>query len=44
MGDEGKKPEDTRRRRMVVLNGWVHGLALVLMLGFTVLANLAYPT
>lgn len=37
MGDEGKKPEDTRRRPMVVSKGWVQGIALVMILGFTVM-------
>ncbi|GAE76648.1 nitric-oxide reductase [Cutibacterium acnes JCM 18918] len=44
MGDEGKKPEDTRRRPMVVSKGWVQGIALVMILGFTVMGILAYHT
>lgn len=44
MGDEGKKPEETRRRPMVVSKGWVQGIALVMILGFTVMGILAYHT
>lgn len=44
MGDEGKKPEDTRRRPMVVSKGWVQGIVLVMILGFTVMGILAYHT
>lgn len=43
-GDKGKKPEEPRRRRMVVSEGWVQGIALVMILGFTVMGILACHT
>ena len=44
MGNGDKKPEATRRRPMVVSKGWVQGIALVMVLGFTVMGILAYHT